>query len=313
MQNIRRFFFFIITNLLVVLTIGIVISIISSVFDIQFGSNMTSLIIMCSIWGFGGAFVSLFISKFMAKKFHGVQIIDENTNNPALRSLVQRVHEFSRKAGLPKMPEVGVYEAMEPNAFATGPSRSNSLVAVSTGLLNSMTEDEVDGVLAHEVAHIANGDMVTLTLVQGVVNSFAMVLSWLATQAIMNILRSNSDEERSEGSGGGMGGFFLQHMIYNLVSIVFTLLGSIIVFYFSRQREFRADAGGARFSSREKMTRALQKLQSMSRAPLREMAQDDKDPMAAFKISSRPSGFSVLFMTHPPLEQRIEALQNSKF
>lgn len=313
MQNIRRLLYFIVTNVLVVATIGIVIAIVTSVFGIRFDSSLTGLIIMCSIWGFGGAFVSLLISKFMAKKFNGVQVIDPNTTNPRERHLVERVYEFSRKAGIQKMPEVGIYESPEPNAFATGATRNSSLVAVSTGLLNTMTEDEVDGVLAHEVAHIANGDMVTLTLVQGVVNSFAMVISWLVTQAIMNILRNNSDEEGSSNSGGGMGGFFLQHMIYNLVSVVFTLLGSIVVCYFSRQREFRADEGGARYSSRENMSRALQKLKSMSQIPMGETAQDGKDAMAAFKISSRPSGFLRLFMTHPPLEERIAALQNSKF
>lgn len=313
MQNIRRLLYFIITNVLVVATIGIVIAIVTSVFGIRFDSSLTGLIIMCSIWGFGGAFISLLISKFMAKKFNGVQIIDPNTTNPRERRIVERVYEFSRKAGIEKMPEVGIYESPEPNAFATGATRNSSLVAVSTGLLHAMTEDEVDGVLAHEVAHIANGDMVTLTLVQGVVNSFAMVISWLVTQAIMNILRNNSDEENSSNSGGGMGGFFLQHMIYNLVSVVFTLMGSVVVCYFSRQREFRADEGGARYSSRENMSRALQKLKSMSQIPMAETAQDGKDAMAAFKISSRPSGFLRLFMTHPPLEERIAALQNSKF
>lgn len=313
MQNFKRIFYFILTNLLVVFTIGIVISIISSVFGIQFGSNLTSLIIMCSLWGFGGAFISLLISKFMAKKFHGVQLIDPNTNNPTERRLVEKVYEFSKRAGIQKMPEVGIYQSPEPNAFATGPSKNNSLVAVSTGLLNTMNEDEVDGVLAHEVAHVANGDMVTLTLVQGVVNSFAMVISWLVTQAIMNVLRNNNDDEGSEGSSG-MGGFFMQHMIYNLVSVVFTLMGSVVVSYFSRQREFRADAGGALYSSREKMTRALQKLQAMSQMPYgNETAQDGKDAIAAFKISSRPSGWMKFFMTHPPLEERIAALQNSKF
>jgi len=308
MAMAKRIFFFIVTNLLVVATIGILLSLISYFFGINFYSNNGSLLLLCFIWGFGGAFVSLFLSKFMAKMFNGVQIIDPNTMNPTERKLINTVYDIARRAGLEKMPDVGIYESPEPNAFATGPSRSNSLVAVSTGLLNTMNDNEVEGVLAHEVAHVANGDMVTLTLIQGVVNSFAMFISFIVTNIIMNALRR--DEDSREGGGS----FFLRHMIYSLVSIVFTLLGSIIVMYFSRAREFRADAGGARFSSREKMTAALLKLKSLS--SIQEQIPESEtgaSSMNIFKISGRRGGLVRLFMTHPPLEERIEALNNRTY
>lgn len=311
MQMFKRLMYFFLTNLLVVASIGIVLALISHFFGINFYSGgYTGILLLCSIWGFGGAFVSLLLSKFMAKSFHGVKLVDPQTADPTLRRLVMKVHEFSRRANLPKMPEVGIYESPEPNAFATGPSRSSSLVAVSTGLLRTMNDDELDGVLAHEVAHVANGDMVTLTLIQGVVNSFVMFISFIITNIIMNALRRNDDNR-----GGGMGDYFLRHMIHNLVSIVFTLLGSIIVMYFSRAREFRADAGGARFASSDKMTAALRRLQMLSSRPAYAEGDDEdkNERFTAFKISNPHRGWARIFMTHPPLEERIAALQNRTY
>lgn len=316
MQMFKRLFYFLLTNILVVTTIGIILALVTHFTGFQFNTGgMGGLLALCFVWGFGGAFISLALSKFMAKKFYGVQIIDPNTTNTMERNLITKVYDFARRANLPKMPEVGYYESAEPNAFATGRSKSSSLVAVSTGLLSSMTEDEVDGVLAHEIAHIANGDMVTLTLIQGVVNSFAMFISWIITQAIMNALRKNDDN----GRGVGCGDFLLRQMIYNFVSIAFMLLGSIVVNYFSRQREFRADAGSAKYSSREKMTAALQRLQKFAAIP--PSRESGRDPEAdgnaralnAFKISARPESFMALLRTHPPLEERIAALQQRTY
>jgi len=202
---------------------------------------------------------------------------------------------------------VGFYSSPDVNAFATGPSKKRSLVAVSSGLLNTMSEAEMEGVLAHEVAHIANGDMVTLTLIQGVVNAFAMFFAQIITMAIMSALRKSDDDRR------GFGDFMLRQLIYSVVVVAFTLLGSIVVNYFSRQREFRADAGGARFSSPDKMTAALLKLQRLYGTPKTADAEEGNDKLATLKISGKSSRMGRLFMTHPPLEERISALQNKTY
>ena len=193
------------------------------------------------------------------------------------------------------------------NAFATGPSKKRSLVAVSSGLMSSMSDAEIEGVLAHEIAHIVNGDMVTLTLIQGVVNAFVMFIAQLITMAIMNVIRGK-DNDRP-----GIGDFFLRQAIYTGVSLVFALFGSIIVNYFSRHREFRADAGGARFSTPEKMTAALLKLQRMHLIPQKIEEEKGADKLATLKIFGKSSGMMTLFMTHPPLEERISALQNRTY
>jgi heat shock protein HtpX len=245
----------------------------------------------------------------MAKKFHGVQVIDPNTTNPTERKLVDVVYRLARNAGMDTMPEVGYYDSTDINAFATGPSKSRSLVAVSTGLVNQMSEAELEGVLGHEISHIVNGDMVTLTLIQGIVNAFAMFLSHLITMAIMNAFRSKDDDRR------GFGDFMLRQLIYNIVSVVFMILGSLVVNYFSRAREFRADAGGAKVASQEKMTAALLKLQRFHQLP-QQLPEDEKanNSLAALKISGKTKpGIARLFMTHPPLEERIEALKNRTY
>ena len=296
MKTFKRIGLFLLTNIMVVATIGIAWSLISSFFNLgAINSNLTSLLIYCSLFGMIGAFVSLFLSKFMAKTMMGVQVIDPQTSDPTLRSLVLRVHEISQRAGLPKMPEVGIYESPDVNAFATGPSRSNSLVAVSTGLLRRMNDREVDGVLAHEVTHISNGDMVTMTLIAGIVNTFAMFFS----RVLANILAGNVDE-RYRG---------IVYFVCVLAGdILFTLLGSIVVNSFSRQREFRADRGGALYSSRENMISALRRLQALSVADSRD---SDPEAFATLKISTPPKGgIAALFMTHPSLEDRIAALEN---
>lgn len=236
------------------------------------------------------------MSKFAAKHFYGVTIIEPNTSQPDLRSLVERVHSLARRAKLAKMPEVGVYDSPDVNAFATGPSKNNSLVAVSTGLLQKMNDSEIEGVLGHEVAHIANGDMVTMTLIQGVVNAFAMFFS----RILANIIASNvEDRYRS-----------IVHFLCVIVGdIAFTLLGSIVVNFYSRKREFKADAGSAQISSSGNMIAALKRLQSLHEAP-----PSREDGMATLKISGREKRGSLadLFMTHPALSDRIAVLEHRR-
>lgn len=297
MAFLKRIGLFILTNVLVMVTIGIVWSLVSRFLGLAgLNSYIPFMMAFCLVWGMGGAFVSLFMSKWMAKMFHGVQIIETNNPNPELRALANKVHELARRAQLPKMPEVGIYESVDINAFATGPSKSNSLVAVSTGLLQRMNDKEVEGVLAHEVAHIANGDMVTMTLIQGIVNAFAMFFS----RILANIVASNVDEKFRE---------IVRFGVTILGDIAFTLLGSIVVNYFSRKREFRADAGGAKYSSRENMVAALEKLRSVYDLPI----PPEEGSTATLMISNRDKGgIAKLFMTHPPLEVRIKALQSGR-
>lgn len=294
MGFIKRFGLIIVVNLLIMVTINIVISLLGiQPYLGSYGINLGSLAAFCLVWGFGGAFISLMISKFMAKTMMGVEIIDPQTTQPNEQWLVNTVYRLARNANLTTMPEVGIYEGQEMNAFATGPTKSNSLVAVSTGLLQQMSKDEVEGVLAHEVAHIANGDMVTMTLVQGVVNAFGMFLARLFAHLI-----SSSVEEKHQP---------LVRMIATiLLDIVFNILGMFVVAYVSRQREYRADAGGANLGGKQKMILALQRLQ-------REMAPppEERSPMATMQISNRKGGFLSLLSTHPDLNDRIEKLKTS--
>lgn len=281
----KRIMLFIATNFAIVLTISIVTRLLGlGHYLTPYGVDYTSLAVYCSIWGFGGAFISLAMSKFMAKFMMGVEIVDDN---PQYRELVETVHAIARKADLKKMPEVGIYHSPEVNAFATGPSKNNSLVAVSAGLLNSMSRDEVEGVLAHEVAHVANGDMVTMTLVQGVINSFVFFLSKLAALA----MRDN-DRDRPN---------FLVEIAFQ---ILFSILGSMIVAWFSRRREYRADAGAAYLAGKDKMVAALKRLQNNF-----DRIEESSSAVASMKISSR-GGFMALLSTHPPLEDRISALEH---
>lgn len=298
MSFLKRIGLFVLTNVLVMVTIGIVWSIVSHFLGLAgLNSYIPFMMAFCAVWGMGGAFISLLMSKWVAKQFHGVQIIDPRAQDPELRRLAEKVHDFSRRAGLTKMPEVGIYNSPDMNAFATGPSRNNSLVAVSTGLLSRMNEKEVDGVLAHEVAHIANGDMVTMTLIQGIVNAFAMFFS----RILANILASNVDEKLRG----------VVHFAAVIIGdIAFTLLGSIAVNYFSRKREFRADAGSARYSSRENMIAALRRLQVAHELP---QPEEREGATATLMINNKSrTGIARLFMTHPPLDERIRALERGR-
>ena len=264
----------------------------------QHGLNIPSLAIFCLLWGMGGAFISLLLSKVMAKWMMGVKIIDPKTMDPQSQALLNMVYSQAKKAGLPKLPEVGVFESPEVNAFATGPSRSNSLVAVSTGLLRRMDQGQVEAVLGHEVTHIANGDMVTMTLLQGVINAFVMFLARILAFAITRALSGNREEGQQTSSFAYFGTVFVLEM-------VFMLFGTMIVAAFSRHREFRADFGGARLSSPDKMISALN---GLKKATAIKDARVDQPAFQALKIST-PSGFFRLFATHPPLDERIASLQ----
>ncbi len=297
MSFFKRFFLFFLTNMMVLVTISIVFSIISSVLHLDASQGyLTYLLLFSLVWGMGGALVSLLMSKAMAKMFMGVQVIDPQTSNLQHQRLVQLVHSLARRAHLPGMPEVGIYDSPEVNAFATGPSKSRALVAVSSGLLYRMSEDEVEGVLGHEIAHVANGDMVTMTLIQGVVNAFVLFFSRLIAGVVVDQL-----DEKIRG--------IAHFALVMLFDIAFTLLGSLVVFYFSRRREFRADFGGANYAGRAKMIGALRRLQGT-------IDTIEPDPgaggsLATLKISDRPTSVLSLFRTHPSLEERIERLQKT--
>lgn len=300
----KRIFLFSLVNILMVVTISITLSLLGvNHYLTSYGIDYEQLAVFCLVWGMGGSFISLALSRFMAKMMMSVQVIDPNTRDPELQDLVQTVYNLARAAGLPKMPEVGVYDSPDLNAFATGPSKSRALVAVSSGLLGRMNKDELEGVLGHEIAHIANGDMITLTLIQGVINAFVMFLARVAAFAVSQALRGNDREERSNTSP------FVQHIMVFVFEIVFSILGSMVVAWFSRMREFRADAGGARVAGRDKMVAALRALQRAYESPIHEQAQPP-EAIRAFQISGAKKGnFMKYFSTHPALEDRINALE----
>jgi heat shock protein HtpX len=300
MQMAKRVFLFMIVNVLIVATITIILAIFRV--DRYFSQGgLIGLAIFCLVWGFAGSLFSLAISRLMARWMMGVQIIPPETTNPELRGLVEEVHGLARAAGLPKLPQVGIYQSDEVNAFATGPTRARALVAVSTGLLNRMRDREVAGVLGHEIAHVANGDMVTMTLVQGVVNAFVMFLSRVLAFVLSQALRSRDDR----GGGGGL--MFLFIMIFQFV---FGFLGMMVVAAFSRWREFRADAGGARLAGRTNMIEALRALQRTYNPELAAAEAHHAQSFQALKISGAPRGLAALFSTHPPLEERIARLEH---
>jgi heat shock protein HtpX len=297
MAFMKRIFLFAAVNIAIVVTVSLVLNLLGvQPYLTGRGLNIGSLAIFCLIWGMVGSFISLLLSKKIAVWTMGVEIINPNSSGRA-SELVQMVHRLAKGAGLEKMPEVGIYPGMEINAFATGPTKNNSLVAVSQGLLNRMDREEVEGVLGHEVAHIANGDMVTMTLIQGVVNAFVMFFARIAAYAVSQFLRGDRDE------GEGLGHFAYMMTVF-VFEIFFGILGSMIVAWFSRYREFRADAGGAKLAGRNKMIRALQRLKANAELP-----EEGAPAMAAFKISSKKGGWLHLFSTHPSLDVRIARLQ----
>ena len=288
---LKRLSLLILTNLAVLVLLGTVGNLLMAYFGISLGSN-AGLLFFAAVIGFGGAFVSLAISKWMAKRSMGVQVI-EQPRNEAERWLLETVTRQAAAAGI-KTPEVGFYDAPEINAFATGPSRNNALVAVSSGLLRAMSRAEAEAVIGHEVSHVANGDMVTMALIQGVVNTFVIFLSRVVGRAIDAAISGNRD--------GGPGLAYVG--IVMVLDMVFGLLASIVVMWFSRHREFRADAGGAQLAGRPKMIAALEKLgQTYGASTL-------PSSIRAFGISGGVAhGLRKLFMTHPPLAERIQRLR----
>ena len=298
----KRIGLFLMVNFLVIMVVSLVLNVLGvRPYITAYGIDYSSLMIFCLVWGMGGAFVSLALSRKMAKWMMGVKIVDPQTDHPQMQQLVQRVHNLSRSANLPKLPQVGVYQSPEVNAFATGPTKSRSLVAVSTGLLERMSDDQIEGVLGHEVAHIANGDMVTMTLLQGVVNAFVMFLARAIAFAIMQ-LGSSRDNDSSEGMS-----YFAYIITVFVLEMIFMIFGSMVVAWFSRLREFKADAGGAKLTGRDKMITALKGLQSTVEVQDPRL---NKPALNAFKISTKRKGsFVRYFSSHPPLEDRIARLE----
>ena len=287
----KRIFLFLATNVAILLVLSVAMRVLGiEPYLTANGMNLGSLLAFAAVMGFGGSLISLAISKWMAKKSMGVRVIETPANSTEFW-LVETVKKFAADAGI-GMPEVGIFDTPEANAFATGMSKNNALVAVSSGLLQAMTREEAEAVIGHEIAHVANGDMVTLALIQGVVNTFVLFLSRVIGHTVDKLVFKT---ERDTGPA-----FFITTMIAQLVLGV---LASIIVMWFSRQREFRADRGGASLAGKQNMIGALERLGSLHPAPLPEK-------MAAFGISGGgAAGLKRLFMTHPPLEERIAALR----
>lgn len=292
----KRIALFLATNLAIILVLSISLRLLGfeRILDAQgVDLDLNSLLMFAAVFGFGGSFISLALSKWMAKKTTGAQVIEQATN-PTEHWLIETVRAQATQAGI-GMPEVAIFPSSEVNAFATGGNRNKALVAVSSGLLNNMSKDEAEAVLAHEVSHVANGDMITLTLIQGVVNTFVIFLSRVIGHLVDRMVFK---VERGHGPA-----FWITTII---AEIVLGILASIIVMWFSRQREFRADSGGAKLAGTHKMIAALQRLranQGHSELP---------DQLTAFGISGiRRSRFGKLFLSHPPLEERIASLEQS--
>ncbi|MRH41325.1 protease HtpX [Aquibacillus halophilus] len=300
----KRVFLFILTNILVMTTIVIVWSLITTYTGISgtfetggpgLGIDYVSLMVFSILVGFIGSFFSLAISRWVAKKMMKVKVLDPDGSLSAHeRAVVEKVHRFSRAAGLVHMPEVGIYQSNEVNAFATGPSKKRSLVAVSVGLLNNLDDDAVEGVIAHEVAHVANGDMVTMTLLQGIVNTFVVFFSRIAAIIASRFVR---EEMR----------FVVQFAAIIIFQILFSILGSIVVSAYSRHREYHADRGGGDLAGRDKMAHALRSLKNhVERAKVKDHTDDSA--IQTMKINGR-GGMMSLFSSHPDLDDRIARLE----
>ena len=292
-----RILLFLATNVAILVVLSVVFNLLGLegiLAENQVDLNLQALLVMSAVIGFAGSFISLFISKWMAKRSMGVQVIDpQQPGNDTERWLVSTVQRQAQQANI-GMPEVGVFDSPDPNAFATGANKNKALVAISTGLVQAMSREEVEAVLAHEISHVANGDMVTMALIQGVVNTFVIFLSRLVGFFVDRVILKNTR---------GLGiGYFITSII---AQIILGILASTIVMWFSRRREFRADAGGASLAGRQQMIGALKRLQAS--VPDKSVMPEQ---MAAFGIhGSKPSGLRALFMSHPPLEQRIAALE----
>lgn len=290
---IKRVFLFMAVNILVLATISIALQVLGvRPYLTAYGIDYRALMLFCLVWGMGGALISLGLSRIMAKWMMGVQVIDPRRAQGELADLVETVHRLARSANLPAMPEVGFYDSPEVNAFATGPTKARALVAVSTGLLKRMSGRQMEGVLGHEVAHIANGDMVTMTLIQGVVNAFVMFFARVIAFAVSQNVKEESRR-------------MVNFLVAMVLEIAFSLLGAVVVSYFSRRREFRADEGGARLAGRTSMIDALKALKKSAES----IGVEEHASLATLKISGSPGGLMALLATHPPLEERIAKLE----
>lgn len=298
-----RLIMFILMQVAVLVVVGIVGSILMAVFGIRINtSSYLSLFVICAIMGCVGSIISLFLSKSMCIRAYGVQLIEGQPRNRAEEFLLNEVSMLAQRAGI-KMPQVGIYNSADPNAFATGASKDDALVAVSSGLLNNMSAQEIRGVLGHEISHINNGDMVTMTLLQGVLNTFVYFLSFVVAQALTLGRGSSSDEE-----GNSLAASASFYMVKMLLEVVFGVGATLIAMWFSRYREYRADASSAKLTGNTyDMIAALQALQRLSNIEVRDHGQFN-----AFQISSG-SSLASLFSTHPSLESRIEALRQGSY
>lgn len=286
----------ILVNIAIMLALSFIISIfgIDKILFQYLGGGYPFLFAFCLFWGMGGAFISLLMSKWIAKRFNGVELV--STTGP-YGGLARTVHTIASRAGIDEMPEVGIYNSPDVNAFATGSSKNNSLVAVSTGLLQKLNDEEIEGVLAHEVSHIANGDMVTMTVVQGIVNSFVMFFAYVVAEIISNAIRGDDDD------GPGLG-FFAHFLVRQLLMGVFGFIAWPVVAWFSRFREYRADSGSADLVGKYKMINALEGL----KRSYPNLTQNSEIKTSTMNISSKINMMEI-FSTHPTLEKRIAALK----
>ena len=295
---LKRVFLFVLTNIAIMAMVSIVLAVLGQLGILDLAGTQGVLLVYCAIWGFGAAFVSLLLSRQIAKWQLGVRLVDGRTGNPDLDWLYNTVGHLAQQANLP-MPEVGIYDSPEVNAFATGPSRKRSLVCVSSGLFRQMARPEIEGVLGHELTHVANGDMVTMTLIQGVVNAFVLYLSHVVAAIVRGALSSRDGESRGPSFLGVVAG----QIVFIAAQIAFGFLGMMVTGWFSRQREFRADAGGASLAGRGSMIAALRRLQAFQAA-----VDTSHRELATLKIAGG-RGVMMLLATHPPLEDRIAALE----
>lgn len=290
----KRLSLFLITNILVVLTISLVTNFLGlNKYLTPYGIDYKTLGIFCLVWGMAGSVISLLLSKFLAKKAYNLIIIDPRTSDSVERVIYQMVADLALRAGMSKIPEVGYYNSEESNAFATGWRENSSLVAVSTGLLDNLDPKAVEAVLAHEISHIKNGDMVTMTLVQGVVNAFVMFFARILAFFVSSFISSKGNDDENHSSP------ILTMVLTFVFEMLLTVLGSMVVFWFSRHREYKADLGGSRLTSKENMILALSQLSGTKVL---------KDNYATMKISG--TGWAEIFSTHPSIEKRIKALNN---
>jgi heat shock protein HtpX len=293
---VKRVFLFVLTNIAIMVMVSIVLFVLGQLGVLGLAGNQGGLLVICAVWGFGASLVSLLLSRWVAKRAMGIKLIGPDVTNADAQWLLATVSRLAQQANLP-MPEVGIYDSPEVNAFATGPSKKRSLVAVSSGLFRAMNKQEIEGVLAHEMAHVANGDMVTMALIQGVVNAFVLYLSHIVAMIARNALSSREERRPS------FLGMLVGQVVFIAAQIAFGFIGSIVTAWFSRQREFRADAGGAALAGRGSMVSALKRLMA------HQGQVDQSHPEYATMKIAGGRGFMFLLSTHPPLEVRIAALE----